>query len=286
MSKKRLVVYGCSFSSGSANAAIGSTEHDSDSKTNYANLAGQKLGYDKIILNGIGGFSNQQITSRIIHDIQNEVIESTDDILIQQTSQWRKNIGDTRFDGVTMHTPDVIDYNHVRYSNDDFLRELVNHQTALHWYTNGAQYLPWGGIREISSNLETVSIVKKTIAEWDLLLTNLCFLTTALSALDIKFPGNKIFVMPFVPLTNGSYEKAVDDINGQQLLSLLYSGWASSIDTHRFHILTVNPFNYYQNNPNYWDENNKNHRKVDHSTEEFHSNFADLLYKQMKPFYD
>lgn len=287
MSKKRLVVYGCSFSNGSTNLDPNVRQETVDSKTNYATLAGQKLGYDQIVLNGVGGYSNQQISNRIIFDIQQEILEPDDHILIQQTSHWRKNVGDGRFDSVTMGTPDVIEYNNLRYSNDEFLREILNHKPALHWYQSMPQYKAWGSDTELSSDLAIASKVKKAFSEWDLILTNLCFLSATLSAIDIKFPGSKIFVMPFIPLTNASYDKLIKDVDGHQLLHLLYNEWALGIDTNRCHVITANPMNYYYNNPKYWDENNKkNFRKIDHGTEEFHSKFADLLYDQMKPFYD
>lgn len=274
MSLKRLMVYGCSFSQESV-----------DTKTNYATLAGQKLDYNQIVLNGIGAYSNQQISNRIIFDIQQQALEPDDHILIQQTSQWRKTIGDARFNGVTMDTIDAVDYNNVRYSNDEFLREILNSKTALHWYHSSPQYKVWTS--DFSLDPSITSTVRKSISEWDLMLTNLCFLSATLSALNIKFPACKIFVMPFVPLTKASYDKLVTDVNGHQLLGLLYNEWSTGIDTNRNHILTVNPMNYYYNNPKYWDQNNKkNFRKADHGTDEFHSNFADLLYEQMKPFYD
>lgn len=287
MSKKRLIVYGCSFSNGSTNLDPNVRQETVDSKTNYATVAGQKLGYDQIILNGIGAYSNQQISSRIIFDMHQQILEPDDHILIQQTSHWRKTVGDGRFNGVTMDTIDVIDYNNVRYSNDEFLKEILNHRPSLHWYHSFPQYRAWTDSDDFSQDPAVSSKVRKSISEWDLMLTNLCFLATTLSALTIKFPGIKIFVMPFVPLTNASYDKLINDISGHQLLHLLYNEWASSIDTNRCHVLTANPMNYYYNNPKYWDENNiKNFRKIDHGTEEFHSKFADLLCDQMKPFYD
>lgn len=287
MSLKRLMVYGCSFSSGTEMLNPDTYIEVPEGKTNYASLTGQNLGYDKVVLNGVGGYTNQEIANRIIIDMHGGKIEPDDHILIQQTSHWRKNVGDNRFDGVTMDTPDVMDYNHLRYSNDDFLKEILHHKPALYWYFIKKQYKIWGGGIEVSTDTSTISKVRKSFAEWDLLLINMCFLSTALSALKIKFPGSKIFVMPFVPLTGASYEKLVKDLNGHELINLLYNDWATSIDTNRFHILTVNPMNFYYNNPKYWDDNNlKNYRKIDHGTEEFHSIFSNLLCEQMKPFYD
>lgn len=286
MTEKRLLVYGCSFSA-SALANNEQLADNSPERSNYACLTSKKLGYKSVVLRGMGGISNQEITNRIILDIHDKVLLATDDVLIQQTSHWRKDIGDRRFDNVTMAKSDVIDYNHPRYSNGEFLREILEDRTMLSWYSANNQYKSWSGDRQISTDPETEKIVRQSLAEWDLILTNMCFLSSALSALNVYSPGSRISVMPFVPLTDASYNKLLTGVDGPGLLQLLYSSWSMMFDSNRFYILPVNPMNFYYNNPNYWDNNNlNNYRKIDHGTTEFHENFANILYLHMKKFYD
>ena len=282
----RLLVYGCSFSAGAKTEA---EKKNSPPEKNYVSVAGVKLGYESIVLCGVGGATNQLITNTILKDISTGKIEPTDDIIVQQTSHWRKNIGDTRFDAATMDIDDVINYNHNKYANGDFLNEILHHRTMSDWYILLNQYPAWTAPEQLTKKQEVHSIVQKSLSEWDLILTNFCFMASTLNALAITGPGRKIFALPFVPLVDDSYNKFMNNIDGHTLLQLLYSDWEKCIDSNRSHILTVNPMNHYYNNKKYWDPidgNRSKFRIIDHSTDEFHAEVADILYKQMKVFYD